>query len=500
MVSCDGGSAVVELDQRPDRVEALTPDRGGEEGGVDWARWFLIIGGVIGLLAALGIPKLRPNDEGTHIARVETIRRGILLPPSDGSTTVGYEVDGCLSAFLDTWPFVKDITVGSMFHGQWTNPPCGPAKTLFGGGDISNTEVNSPLPYLPAVIGSTIGERIGGSSGSLLGARLFQLAAYLALCWLALRLLPWGRPFVFCLALLPTTLQGAAGVSADAVTLGCALVAVALVLHLADRSRVSGGPASVRSLIGLGAVAVAVSLGKPAMAPMVLVAAALPRVVFGSRRRHVVALTAIFAAVLVTGGLWDVVVASHVHVRTFPGGDSVTVGAWARHHPGDLIAAMAHTWVDGRSNRYTFSGIVFPLGLFTNRVSLFVVTAVLAVLAAVRLADPKPQRLGRRTSARSRDGGDPGAVRARLIAVVIGVTGYLLVVYGAFTASDLPGGRLVDGVQGRYLVPYLPLLLLGARPLQRTRVTLQGALVLSSALVGLNLWWVWDVWRGWHAV
>jgi uncharacterized membrane protein len=58
----------------------------------------------------------------------------------------------------------------------------------------------------------------------LYGARLANLVVYLLLVYVALRILPLGRPVLFCIALMPMTLHQAASVSADALTIASAFL------------------------------------------------------------------------------------------------------------------------------------------------------------------------------------------------------------------------------------------------------------------------------------
>ena len=208
-------------------------------------RWFLVIGAIVGLVSVAVVPVARPLDEPAHLRRVETLGNGVLIPPAQGHTTSGYVVDGCLESLLDRsiGTFVdlagnspSSLSTWERWHRKVTNPRCEATRPLRGGGPISGTEVNTPIPYVPALVGFEVGRHLGGALGGVYGARLVQLLVYLLLCGLALKRLPWGKPYLFCLALLPTTVIGAAGVSADPLTLGLAFLATASVLRCIDRA------------------------------------------------------------------------------------------------------------------------------------------------------------------------------------------------------------------------------------------------------------------------
>lgn len=479
----------------------------------NWPRWFVIIGALIGLVYVVTMPVSRPLDEPAHIARVATFDRGVIVPPPFGTTNARYLLDGCTGALLrEVTSEFRDLiehhpdhlTRADRWRMHFENPPCESAVQLVGGGTISNTEINSPVPYLPAMIGWALGRPIGGALGAVYGARLAQLAAYLAICWWALRRLPWGKPFAATVALIPSALAGAAGVSADPITLALALAAVSTTLAIIFRTEArSNEPRTSAPLWVLSGILVLLSLCKPAAAPLVLLALLVPTAAFGSPRRRLGWIVATAAAVVASGGVWAALVASKVHITTTPHVDSTVTGQWLAHHLWVLPTALWHTIGIPAASRYAAGGVVTPLGLDVLEVPVILTLIGLAVIVLARLADPLPRRGARLGTGRT---GPP--VRTprrqlhieRITAVVIAVVGVAAVSYGIYLASNRPDSRVISGIQGRYFLPYLPLVLLGIRP-SRAGIARYGFQVaLAVALVAANLAWITRVLVWWKLV
>jgi hypothetical protein len=488
-------------------------DGSGAPDAPRWPRWFLVVGTILGVIYAVTIPVSRPLDEPHHIRRVATLDRGVIVPPDFGTTGPDYRVDGCVEALVDR----ATADFGALIEGtpqrltradRWklrvTNPACEPDAVLHGGGSISGAEVNSPVPYVPAMIGYAIGRPLGGALGAVYGARLVQLAAYLVICWWALRRLPWGRPFAAAVALVPTAIGGASGVSADPMTLALTLAAVAVTLSITRGvERRARRVPRARDLAVLSGLFVLLGLCKPAAAPLVLLAVIVPTAAFGTVRRRVAWVAATIGAVAVTGGAWALAVSSRVHVTTTPGVDSTVTAAWLNHHLWTLPLTLWRTLAIPEASRYLLGGVVTPLGLDVLEVPVVVTLAGIAVLVIARLVDPLPRRFAHLGS-----GPVSGPVRPRrrqlrlerFTAVVIAGCGLTAVTYGIYVASNPPDSSVISGIQGRYFLPYVLLLLVGVRPTPAGRGTprLQAAVLIG--LVLLNVYWLGRLYWWWQLV
>lgn len=98
-------------------------------------------------------------------------------------------------------------------------------------------EVKTPYPrvhllYVAQTVGVTLARALGlGFYGMLWLGRLGNLAVYLLLVWLAVRHMPFGKDLLSCVALLPMSMQLAASFSTDALVLGVCFAFTAMTLE-----------------------------------------------------------------------------------------------------------------------------------------------------------------------------------------------------------------------------------------------------------------------------
>lgn len=99
----------------------------------------------------------------------------------------------------------------------------------------------SPIAYLPALLGLTLGRLVGMSAVQLvLFGRLFNFLFYLFLCYFGVKLIPSHKQLLCVTALLPIALQQSVSYSYDTMAMGLTLFCIGYILHLAlEKERVS---------------------------------------------------------------------------------------------------------------------------------------------------------------------------------------------------------------------------------------------------------------------
>lgn len=505
-----------------------------------WARWFVILAAMFGLVFVFATPALAGTDEVAHVSRVALIANGHVIPPTGEAPPIDYRADACTTAYLGGFSLSRYAGVHIGWRQQFGNPDCGPSLVTVA--SLARTaDVYSPVPYTPALVGFWAGRVVHGPSGGIYGARLFQLAAYIVLVAYAIRMIPWGKPLLFTIGLLPVSLQGAANVSADPMTLALCLLIVAIVLAAVASTRTPSidvheptkgsspphgdatlGPATARPVEPgsvqpanwwiLGGACVALALSKSAYVPFVLLAGAIPTAVFGTLRRRVIVVASMIGTAALAAGAWNLGVVSRIDIVGVNHSNSSVAARWIRHHPIEFLESIVRGW-RRRSERITLlRGLITPAKRFAGDFPLSPWLGV-SWLALVRALDPIPGFLastGQRLRRGSHDFGPSawcvGAARFRrgdrltsaVIALAVGGATVLLIEYGLAIAANPPGARSIIWVQGRYFLPLIPLTLFGvsglARPLTGRRAW---PLVATSAIV-LVCWLVWVAHNQWH--
>ncbi len=459
------------------------------DGSIPWTKLFLVIACLFGTIYVFATPILSGTDEPAHVARLALISDGHVLPSTQDPVPSDYSIDGCLSVYVNNYRLLLLAEERRDWSDQFKNLPCSQATK-----DLALTsrtaDVYSPVPYAPALVGFRFGRAIGGASGSLLGARLAQLGAYIALVAYALRKIPWGRPLIFTIGLLPVSLQGAAGISADPMTLALALLSVALTLNAIDPRRTE--PVSRNFLILLGSVIVTLALCKSAYIPFVLLVFAIPTAAYGTLRRRALSAGTTFGIAGILAGAWNLGVVAHINIVGVNGSDSVVAAKWIREHPRGFLGGIKHGWLNVTERTSVISGLFAPFHRWSKNFPLPNSLGLLWLVAA-RLASPKPGFLIRaRTQRPSESTAVDKQTRYLGIAVasVIALATFILIEYGLAIAANPPGTEHIIWVQGRYFLPLLPLTLFGASGNGHARAR-KWQWVFPILSVGVLSWWTW---------
>jgi uncharacterized membrane protein len=296
----------------------------------------------------------------------------------------------------------------------------------------------SPLPYLPQVLGISVGRLMGlGPLYLLYLGRLFNCLAALALVGLAVNSMPFAEELVLIVGLLPMSMFLYASLSADAAVISCALVFTALSLSASTR----GNWITWELVIATAAAAVLCSL-KPVYAPTLL-AGMVPGLFQPGKARRVIRSHSILLGVAlgVTAG-WMLLARSTMTTLLGGGHPTVQINV-VLHHPMILVHAVAHSLTFGQIlYRYTetvgrFGWLTVPL-----RPGVVCLLPLASLVIACTIGNRSPR--GR-------------TVLPALWHVVLALASAALVMTAMYLMSSNIGQDEVTGVQGRYFIPILVL-------------------------------------------
>lgn len=457
-------------------------------------RLFVLVALPSVLVMALLFPIGEGPDEATQTARAASVLRGqwigrrVQIPhPSDGAPVLVAGVDinpGYLLPFLGlpSLPLQarKPVTLDAV---QAAAASRWPKERVFV--EASNTASYLPLFYLPAAAGMGMAALVrAGPMETILAGRVANALSCVLAGYLVLRLARRGRPALFALVTLPMTLHLAATINQDGLLIAAAALAAALLPQ-------AGG----RYWAGVVALACVVA-AKPPYLP--LAAAALVPLDGASwqTRRHGAACLAVVAAGLAWAGA-AAAFAAVPFLRApyhpgplWPGPDLLlhAAGPAAQfqvllHRPALFLRLPLDTLTLGW--RYlastavgVFASLDFYMPAWFYRVwyAALAAAALAAAVMAGGQAGPSTPR--------------PWASLALAAAAASCLVGLILLQYLTWTEV---GHATVDGVQGRYLlpvlailVPALPTLRLPA-PADGVARTVLSAPAVAAGLLGLGV-------------
>ena len=339
--------------------------------------------------------------------------------------------------------------------------------------------------YLPQALGITLGRILGlGQMLTIYLGRLCNLLFFVFCCWQAVRLAPFGKMAFLGTALLPMTLELVSSLSYDAFAIGLGLLFTAYVLQLAyEREQVGR-----RELAVLAVLLALLAPCKMVYIPLAGLCFLIPREKFGTKKRYLQA--ALFVAACMTA---SVLLVNLDKILVYFQGTEDPV-EWAGDvagysfsavlaQPLEALRVIGNTLVR-RLPGYVYSMFGGSLGWLQYEIDavlilFLMVWTALTALPAGEVADTSdgtvlsngtvPQS-GRDGAGRARGAGGWMPARHRLVSLALcfgTVFATLLIMLMSWTPLDSP---VVEGVQGRYFLPVLPLALLALRD---RRITLE---------------------------
>ncbi|HEY1765260.1 MAG TPA: DUF2142 domain-containing protein [Opitutaceae bacterium] len=429
---------------------------------------FLLIGGIFGLALLAANPPFQAPDETDHFARVFQLSEGTLFGEKRGALAGGDLPQAAIAATdTDGIPFHFEKRMSADLFRRLSRPrfiDWARAPRAFS--NFPHTVVYAPVAYAPQVVAVFIGRHLRiGPLGLMYLARLAGFAGSIALGYAALRTLPSFRWTILILLLCPMSLYLFGSIASDGLIIAGAALLAALAARIAGRSDTAAIlPEGGLLVVLAGALAVA----KPVYLPLAAVAfaAAAPRI--DSRRKKLWFAGALVLACVLPAWLWG-----RVALGLFvPANADVPLDPAAQAHhilsaPVAFLGLVAHTIRVQYAT--TFRWMVGTLGwLDTSLPDWFYPLFGYGALGCL-LCEAQGSRLGR---------------RLRVVTLGAAALSALMIYAAQYCSWNAPGAtHPIDGVEGRYFLPLLPLLVLSV-PRVSFRVP---AAVVAAFAIGLSI-------------
>lgn len=426
-------------------------------------------------------PPFQSPDENQHYMKALLLSEGrVLTEQRDGR--IGGELPRSAVELHDV-DFPTDASSPSprlfdqsMLARAWRADVARPGAVF---ADFPNVANYAPTLYAPGAAGLMIGDVLGlPRLGSFYAGRIVNALASLLLLGLALGLMPLGRNALLAAALLPTFCYQTGSLSPDAIIngLGFAGMALALRIGFAGRSKLLGA--------GLLIAAPLLALAKGVYLPLVAAGLRWPGALRDRRTWLAVGAMAVGAAAFVgwmkmSGGspaLYHIVSRkTGENVLTAPIGAQLGV---VLADPAAFVRLLCQSMAERAPvyglqivGRFGWNAILLPLVAYVLAAQMLGA----AVLSGSRLPVGRTQRLW-------------------WLAVVAG--GALLIETAMYLTATPLGADYIQGTQGRYFLPLLPLALLAIMPAKelpaaRKLLLITGPLLLLIAMASVaDSFWI----------
>ncbi|MCB8878818.1 DUF2142 domain-containing protein [Acidisoma cellulosilytica] len=425
---------------------------------------FLILVVPLVVYCAWKVPLGQVPDEPNHIARVDSVLRGEVIGyrlktpnPSTGAPNAGVTGNYGLiyaAAAGNGANAPLPASASAQQRLAWAKAiPWSPAPGFL---SSVNTAAYAPIAYIPAALALGVGiSRGDGPHDAALAARFGNVIAFTILGCLALLLAGRGRLLLLVTLGLPITIWLAGSCNQDGVLIAVAVLALAL-LTRQDRAGFWGGTILLAVL----------ALQKPPFLTLMLLPLVLPTAMRGTWAKRISAALAI----MIPAVLWSLLVMWHVSVPLLPSAIYHPGPLWAGdpalvfhsaipaaqisvllHHP--LTVALLPLADKIPTITTPFADLIGILGSYDIRLPsrLYALFSFALLSAAAALLTSAPVMSHRSIAAKC------WAWALVLIAALSCAELIYLVEYLTWTPV---GFNRIDGIQGRYFVPLLPILAL----------------------------------------
>jgi hypothetical protein len=415
-------------------------------------RAFFVVALVLGVAYAFVTPPFAVPDETLHFFRGEAIAGGHFMPNGGkpDSAHVAQGVQTLVYLFLNAHPMALAKSL-----------PLEPQKQPV----VYFPAWYTPLPYAPQATAAAICNAL--NVRPLVGfyaGRVANLIASLLLVAMAMRIAPQMETIFAAAALLPTTLTEFASWSADALTISLAFLLTAM-LFAESRRGAGSQPApsanapteSRRHVVPSVVTAFALGLCKPAYFLIALL-----------RPKRVAMIVAMAAGTALA--FWYAHLAYYQQRTGLP----IDAGAQLRcivSDPLHFARVVANDWRDHWLHHLeTMIG-----GATVVEIVLLIAVGLTSGTRASRSLAPDASRVVRR------DAASPAVEDDRAPGLAIAIITILGVQLSQYLIWNIVCGEVIEGVQGRYFIPILPLLLASiALPRVRWRVTIGPTLAVAG--------------------
>ena len=389
-------------------------------------------------------PEMVP-DEAKHMDMAYRYSNEILGYPSLGDNLCLMRADDAKMSFTSSPSFGN---YRNIYYGLFTKV----AEEQMVEEEVSSNIEGSFLLYAPAVLGMCVARILHlGTVPMLLLARYLNLLVFALLVWAGMRCLPWGKMTLFVLALLPINLQQCTSFSHDAMVHGILFFYCCLCLRaIFAEERIYGQQIMLLQLMALFLV----YCKNGSYLPLCFLPLLIPALRYGGKKEKGIVSVALVGTALLAFGMKHIKMVSGM-VTTTAATSVVSTGDGSAYlsgytlgyflkEPLELIYMLINTILD-KGGFYLESLVGYKLGWVEIETSMLVVF-LFWFLLFLSLLEVQGERVQIKATQ-----------RIWMIFFCLASAG--LVLLGMLLSWTPMGHVSIEGVQGRYFLPFLPILL-----------------------------------------
>lgn len=432
---------------------------------------FLLVVGGLGILYMLILPPFSAPDELVHFSTSYNVSNLMMgKGDSDVSGYIYVRADDA-KAMYGAIPSMNtyDFTFKNMFSTVEDDE-----MVLY---MVPRIMTQNHFTHFPSAVGITLGRLLHlGSVPTIYLGRLMNLLFYLTLVYWAIKKIPFGKYVMLAISAIPMTLELISSYSYDPIVNGLAFFTIAWILDcIYTKEKITW-----KEISGLIILAALLGPAKMVYSVIFLLCIFIPKEKFGKKMYFYLAGVGVVLALLLSNLLINLgVIMGMTGAASNSGAENAAVAApqyytlsWCLEHPIDAIAIYARTTI---VNGYKYLAGMFgsALGWVEVCIEKYIIIAFMIAgfcMLFVRTSNEKNDRI---------------KTKHTIVALVCCVVVYMLVLTSMFFGWTLLGNPVIDGVQGRYFLPIIPLIALIIRK-KRISLPENCAIYLIAGIIVLN--------------
>lgn len=302
-------------------------------------------------------------------------------------------------------------------------------------------DLYSPIPYIPQIIGISIGKIFDLSPLILMYfGRIANLVVWIFLIYMAIRISPIAKWLFFLLALTPMSLFQAASLSPDAITNGTSLLIISLVLYYSlDGKKQRINRYDILAIILLSSI---LSLSKQVYIIIPLLFILIPIKKFNSKKEYISVMAIMLFLMISLNVLWYLHVSGQVIDRS-PSDVSISkIFYYIISDPLNYVSILINTI--GALQQSYINSFIGVLGWLDTPLPGYVYNSYIPMLLFAIILDKRNDiTIGR---------------KMKCIFGMAFCSIFILIMVSMYMTFTKIGDELIRGTQGRYFIPISPLL------------------------------------------
>ena len=397
---------------------------------------FLLVAPIICIFFMITMPTFKNHDEYYHWLKAYEVSEGHLMTPIENGIQGSMMPKQVAEVLPEDWTTLDYSEVKERLKIQINEDD----KVIL---NPETAAVYSFVQYVPQATGIAIA-RLFTSNAYIItyAGRVLNIIVAIAILYFAIKIIPFGKKMLLIPAMIPIAIEGFTSLSPDAMTISMSFLYIAYILYLAFDKKVE--KIKLKDKIILLIMSIIIALCKIVYIPLVGLLLIIPKEKFENNKNKIINFIVIAGIAIVINLIWLAI--SSRYLSTFREGDSKIQVLLALQNPVQFIQQFLYT-LNLNSGNYILSLFGADLGWGELvKINTMVPYCLLVIYVFTAITDNK---LKNRFEA------------YQIVCILLVVLAIIALIFASlYVQWTTIGNESIIGVQGRYFLPIIPLIML----------------------------------------